>query len=69
MSPAPHPPLTQEVVHAVGVKGQEFGAVPDIVGVLGGKASVSHVGAGGLGGQSPVGLRDRGTYLFPSVIY
>lgn len=34
---APPPPLTQEVVHGVGVKGQEISAVPDVVRVLEGR--------------------------------
>jgi hypothetical protein len=38
--------LTQEVVHSEGVKSQEFRAVPDKMGVLGGRACVSTCGLG-----------------------
>ena len=48
MSSMPPLPLTQEVVHGVGVESQEFSAVPDIVRVLEGRAGVSHAQTGGV---------------------
>lgn len=49
------PPLTQEVVHGVGVKGQEISAVPDVVRVLEGRARVSHAGTGGVSWSQRLG--------------
>lgn len=56
-------PLTQEVIHGVGVQGQEFGPVPDVVRVLGGRAWVSRAGAGGVERTEPAGLRVWGMYV------
>lgn len=59
----PPPPLTQEVVHGVGVKGQEISAVPDIVRVLEGRASVRQAGTGGVSWAQSLGH-----HVCPSVI-